>query len=412
MSLRREDEARGRTSPARRVTEHDVEAGAAGASSPPSHPLTAPGLLHIQRTAGNAAARHLLATTAATVQRDGEPTEEEHAAATKLQAAIRGARVREQVRVATEAPGIVGVRVRNTDPAALGDITGSPLASIREDLTGATEYHHLRVAGGATRGAVLGPGPGQPGERAASLAAGLPPGTAVINGGYFAHTPTIRSEEGWQPQPLDPDVDAYTAAAVKNAEMREVGAAGQGRPVGPTSHRDDALPIPSEYAQEYGAVTVDGRVGLSSGPLLTHGGVPRALPDDDRFRYRLTVDGEREDNPRNQQAGALTHAGDPNARAAISTRGDDAIMHAVVDPTMRPSSGVTMAQWQKMTRAGAGDDPSLSTLNLDGGGSVYLGITGPDGVRVVAKGQRPSETVERPVGNIIASRPRDEEQQQ
>lgn len=410
MSLRREDESRGRVSPARRPTEPDVDEAAAGHPGSPTRPLSAAGLLHLQRTAGNAAARRLVAATAHTVQRDDEPTAEELAAATRIQSAIRGARVREQVRVRTEAPGIVGVRVRNTDPAALGDLTGSPLASIREDLTGTTEYHHLRVAGGATQGAVLGPGPGQPGERAASLAAGLPHGTAVINGGYFAHTPTIRSEEGWQPQPADPDIDAYSAAVMKNEELRPVGPAGMGRPVGPTSHRDDALPIPSEYAQDYGALTIDGRVGLSSGPLLTRAGVPRALPDDDRFRYRLTVDGDREENPRNQQAGVLTHAGDPNTRAALSTRGNDAVMHAVVDPTMALGAGVTMAQWQKMTRAGAGDDPSLSTLNLDGGGSVYLGVTGPGGVRVVAKGQRPSETVERPVGNIIASRPRDEEQ--
>ncbi|MBD8077747.1 phosphodiester glycosidase family protein [Cellulosimicrobium arenosum] len=393
--------------------------GAAQQVGSAPRPLSPAGVLQLQRVVGNGATAGLVTGDhGVTVQRDYSP--EEIAAITRLQALVRARRVRAQVRVRQEAPGIVGVRVRNSDPRALGDISGTPLAAVRQHLRDDTEYNQLRVLGGATQGAVVGPGTGEGGKLAGALATGLPQGTAVINGGYFAHTEKILSEENWSGPRVDeqtqdattedPEVAkylAYVKADEKSNQLSPVGSTG--RPVGETSHRSDPLPIPSEYAEHYGQVNVGGRVGLSSGPVLTHQGVPRHFPDDDRFAYRLRLGDDVLDNPRNRQAGALTHVGDPNARAAVSTQGRDVLMHTVVDPRMRPGDGVTMAQWQTMTMMGAGGHvagrPPLSTLNLDGGGSVYMGITGPGGVRVVAKGQRPSEKVERPVGNIIASLP-------
>lgn len=391
-----------------------------GTEPRPSSPAT---VLQLQRLAGNAATARLVAQSqSATVQR---MTPEELEKIKKLQERIRaralGDRAREQVRVRTESPGIIGVRVRNNDPNVLGDVSGSPLAAIRGPLMGDTEYNHLRVLGGTKQGAVRGPGEGQAGVQVGDLAKELPlpfqTGAAVINGGYFAHDKSMRSEEHWEPEQTNPEsYRDFDTAGLKHEALSEVGEAGVGRPVGPTGHRTDSLPIPSEYAEHYGQVTVGGRAGLSSAPMLTVQGEPQHLPDDDRFKYRLDTppefvadDGPVRLNPRNKQVGALTHAGDRNTRAAISLMGRDVIMHTVTDPTMKPGMGVTMAQWQTMTMAGAGKGinpaPDLNTLNLDGGGSVYMGITGPDGVRVVAKGQRPEEKQERPVGNIIASRP-------
>lgn len=387
-----------RTAPAQRP---DVVARASTAP----RLLSPADVLHLQRTAGNAAATRALRPHAPVDVQRLTPEE----ALARIQAIIRARRVREQVRVRQEAPGIVGVRVRNTRPAALGNIAGTPLDAIRQPLLGDSEYNHLRVRGGATQGAVLGPGPGQPPERAAALAQGLPPGAAIINGGFFAHTPTIRSEENWVPQPIPDVYDAYEKASTKHDQLAPVGPGGRGRPVGPTSHRADHLPIPSEYVGHYGQVNVGGQVGLSSGPLLTDNDVPRHLPGDERFQYRIPGDeGRLEENPRNNEVGALTHSGERNARAAISTQGEDVLMHTVTSAAMAPGAGVTMAQWQQMTGSAAGHGPAapLTTLNLDGGGSVYMGVTQPGAApRVVAKGQRPTEPVERPVANIIASLP-------
>jgi len=343
--------------------------------------------------------------------------------------ALRSARqVRAQVRVRTEAPGIVGTRIRSAKGAgtpSLGVHPDTPLGRIQGNLDSRSEYNRLRVLGGASRGAVLGPGPGQGPQPAAALAAGVPRGTAVINGGFFAHTPEMRSEEDMGPALATPEelanANGYTKAHVHHERLRKVGKEGVGRPVGPTGTRSDHLPIPAEYEEHYGRVTVGGRVGLSSGPMLASQGVPTPLPDDDRFRYRLDVgeDGDRErlDNPRNQEVGVLTHAGDPNARAAISVQGEDSVLHTLTVPSMAPRTGATMKQWQQITAAGAGIRPAragadpvasaerASTLNLDGGGSVYMGIRDRSGaMRVIAKGQRPEETKERPVGNVIATR--------
>jgi hypothetical protein len=208
----------------------------------------------------------------------------------------------------------------------------------------------------------------------------------VINGGFFAHNARMQADDG-----------------------APVGQPGVGRPVGPTSHRSDPLPVPHEYAQDYGSLTVGGDVGLSSGPLLAHEGRPTNLDDrHDRFQYRLNSPEEGlEENPRNTTAGVLTHASDPNARAAMSIRGDDVYLQTATPPAAAFQQGVTMTQWQTMTQAGAGisDDSGGSILNLDGGGSVFMGITQEGGVREIVRGGRPGEGDIRPVGNIIASRP-------
>jgi len=234
----------------------------------------------------------------------------------------------------------------------------------------------------------------------------------VINGGFFAHKPEVRSEEGWDGNTFPEVEDLFDRASRKNERLQPVGEGGLGRPVGPTSTRADDLPIPSEYAEQYGQVNVDGAVGLSSGPVLALDGAKTEIPDDDRFKYRLERGEERKLNPRNGQAGVLTHAGDKNIRAAITVKDGDVLMHTAT--TAADGSGATMAEWQAMTMAGArireGDETG-STLNLDGGGSVYMGIKGPADTPAIAKGQRAGQLGIRPVANIIASQPNPEQEQ-
>jgi hypothetical protein len=218
----------------------------------------------------------------------------------------------------------------------------------------------------------------------------------VINGGFFAHKADMQATDG---------TDMFSG--------RRVGEAGVGRPVGQTLTRSDHIAIPPEYARDYGQLMVGGDVGLSSGPMLANEGTPTALPlGDDRFQYRLPdpdAGGALDDNWRNPIAGVLTHAGDRNARAAISINEGDVFMQTVTPANAQPGAGATMAQWQTMTAAGAGIGRPRghgATLNLDGGGSVFMGVTQPDGdVREIARGGRPGDTTIRTVANIIASKP-------
>ena len=338
----------------------------------------------------------------------------ERAAKLLLQARIRawieGERVRRQVRVSSPEAGVVHTRIRERQAgeATLADPTSS-LGRIQSHLHDDSEYNRLRILGGASQGTVIGPGEAQGPREVSSFSAGLPQGTAVINGGFFAHKGHMRSEENApveQVSAMTPDQDPATRDYLAWAwqdKFAPVGPEGEGRPVGATAGRTDDLPIPSEYADVYGQLTVGGSVGLSSGPMLMDRGQKPQIPfDENRFKYRLDVgDGAVEDNPRNDKVGAMTHAGDKNARAAISIVDGDTLMHTVVPPEMKSNTGATMQDWQEITAAATRG--SGSTLNLDGGGSVYMGVVGEQGLKPIAKGQRPEELTERKVGNVVAS---------
>jgi hypothetical protein len=311
----------------------------------------------------------------------GEPiqriTEEE--AATRLQAIFRGRAVRKQVSVRSLAPGIISTEINpSTGQQPSVAPVASPLANIQELIQPGATYNRLRVVKGALQGGVFGTGNGELPVSPDVLAKQAPSTTAVINGGYFVHKVGLETDQG---EVID----------------------GIGRPVGPTSTRDDHTPIADPWQQDYGQVTVGGNVGVSSGPLLALNGAEQALPDDNRFKYR--VDGT--ENPLNKRAGALTHASDANERAAISIDNqDDVIMHTLTAKGAR-HLGVNMEYWQALTTLGSNphDKTDASTLNLDGGGSVFMGIRFLDGVETVSRGGQPDEEI-RPVANIIASRPR------
>ncbi|WIH03339.1 hypothetical protein KHF85_10290 [Xanthomonas translucens pv. graminis] len=71
-----------------------------------------------------------------------------------------------------------------------------------------------------------------------------------------------------------------------------------------------------------------------------------------------------------------------------------------------------MAQWQTITALGAQsvadalrpghEGAGASSLNLDGGGSVFLGIRQISGVKILARGGLPDQPV-RPLANVMAS---------
>ncbi|QPF74181.1 phosphodiester glycosidase family protein [Roseateles sp. DAIF2] len=333
---------------------------------------------------------HMANNSAAPIQRFGETLEEQQAIL-RAQALIRGRNVRKQVAVSTETEGIVHTKIKRPGAGRppVAEV-GTPLRTIQDNMWDGAQYDRLTVVGGANAGGVFGTGNGQLPSSPETLALQAPSTSAVINGGYFVHKVGLQTDEGTSPS--------------------------IGTPVGATATREDYTPIARPWVQDYGHVTVGGGVGLSSGPLLEHHGVETVLPNHERFQYRVPSPDGPAENPLNSRAGALTHASDANERAAISInknrygKNENVVMHTLTTGGKR-DLGATMEEWQRITHAGAssaqrelGVDPASSTLNLDGGGSVYMGIRRPSGMSTVSRGG-PTNQVIRPVANVIASQP-------
>ncbi|WP_159095941.1 hypothetical protein [Xanthomonas fragariae] len=220
------------------------------------------------------------------------------------------------------------------------------------------------------------------------LAQSAAPGAAVINGGYFVHKPGLQTDCG------------ETIESI-------------GCPVGQVAGRQDFIAIPGPWVSDYGTITANGAPVLSGAPLLALEGRSRPIEDADRFQY--FIDGK--DDPLNRLAGALTHSSNANERAAVSllpTRlsGATKVVLQTLTTGGNRKAGVTMAQWQTIAELAAQSvadalrpghtGAGASTLNLDGGGSVFLGIRQIDGVKMLARGGLPDQSV-RPVANVMIS---------
>ncbi|QFS50288.1 phosphodiester glycosidase family protein [Nostoc sphaeroides] len=319
----------------------------------------------------------------------------------KFKALGTGRKVRETVRVRTEAPGIIGTRIRRPSDHKVPSEAEArmPLHAIQDNMDPQGEYNKLRVIKGRLGGGVI-EARNQP-ESPEILAKDVPKSTAVINGGFFDHTGSL----------MDPS-----------------GSTGnKGRPVGATS-RNDAIPINQVWKEDYGHITVGDKPKLSAGPLFESSGNEVPL-DDKRFQYRVPKDDPNADgdssadrqgmkpNYLNNFAGALTHASDRNSRSAVSTQDQDVIMHTMTSDNKAPGIGATMKEWQAITRAGTRNSPdkqggqkppAAQTLNLDGGGSVYMGVKDAKGkMNEIARGGAVEMNGEpkdlRPVANVVTS---------
>ncbi|WP_157378888.1 phosphodiester glycosidase family protein [Burkholderia ubonensis] len=277
----------------------------------------------------------------------------------------------------------------NNLPHHLSVPAGSALSRLDRLVQHGSAYVRLTVVGGDRRADVVGTNNGEKPVDPSRLGDRVPPTSAFVNGGYFVHKANLHSNGG--------------------RELPDIGV-----PIGPTSTRGDHAPIPEPWERDYGHVIIGKDIGLTSGPVLAIDGKPQSLPDDDRFKYRV----KGEDNPLNKFSGGLTHASDCNERAAISvTPGlqgaqGNVVMHALVTGGNR-KVGASLQTWQQITHVGAraaqGQDfgktqGNESTLNLDGGGSVFLGVRDENGVTMHARGG-PSTDPVRPVANIVFSQP-------
>jgi hypothetical protein len=351
-------------------------------------------------------------------------------ALSRFAARAQGYLVREKsVKVQSHGAGIVQVTIKG-GPGGVRP-PGTPLAKIRDMLTpppktqsekqsdsagdGIATYNMLIVKGGAKSGKVIGTKEGEPPQPPQALAAQAPKRSAIINGGYFVHKSGLKIMQ-----------DGSEGKATKSD---------YGRPVGPTATRSDHVDVAPPWQNDYGQLLQDGKVGITSGPVLALNGQRAKLENNDgRLQYR---NAEGEDNPLNKFAGALTHANERNERAAVSVRPElsvdptdgthrlsdkpgDLVMHTLTTTDGKRDLGVPIkgrqpeeGGWQEITEMGA--DPTgrykdadkgigVSSFNLDGGGSTFLGVQDENGVvKKLAGSGQPGET--RPVANIISAQP-------
>lgn len=319
-------------------------------------------------------------------------------ALSRFAARAKGHFVREKIiKVQSHGTGIIQITIKGGSVGASPPDT--PLKRIRDRLPSDKDgniatYNMVVVKGGAESGQVIGTKEGERPKLPSDLAAAAPEGSAFINGGYFVHKPNLKIIQG------------KNEGSAKDRDI--------GKPVGPTATRGDHVDVAPPWQNDYGQLQVDGKVGVTSGPVLALNGQKTKLDSNaDRFQYR-NAKGE---NPLNKFAGALTHASERNERAAVSVRPgvsgepDDLIMHTLTTTGGKRGLGVDMVSWQDITATGA--DPAgkyknadngvdVSTLNLDGAGSIYLGIRDKDKVRELASS---GQAGTRPIANIISAQP-------
>ncbi len=135
-----------------------------------------------------------------------------------------------------------------------------------------------------------------------------------------------------------------------------------------------SLPIPEKYSDLYTKVSFADGSFFHSAPLLSQGGAQL-------FTSELSSQSRHKFDPANNIPGFLGHAGDANARSAISmpvgtttTSRSRLILGSTISPPVPNDPGYTMEEWSIVTNRldKLNDDPSRS-INLDGGASTVLG---------------------------------------
>ncbi|MDW6005383.1 phosphodiester glycosidase family protein [Vibrio mangrovi] len=308
-------------------------------------------------------------------QSQNRTTDSKIFSATLIQKFVRGHFARQQVSVGTEAPGITRTTIQSPQQSSkLLAEDGTPLKLIQENLKPGATYNRLTIQDGARTLNVLGTQNGELPVNPKVQAQKASLNSAIINGGYFVHVPNKETDSGEKIQ-------------------------GIGRTVGPTGHRDDHTPVPNPWKQDYRTIKSGDDTLLTSGPLLYQPGEEKPSFDDDRFRYRLNTEQGVITNPLNIRAGAMTS--DNNERAAISLEPNgDIRMHTATAEGNKKLSP-TIEQWQSIAMHGAA--PQSAILNVDGGGSVFMGVQTPDGIKQVSRGGKPDTEI-RPIPNILTSR--------
>lgn len=303
-------------------------------------------------------------------------------AAKAIQSAWRGYAVRKHVSVSSLGLGMVKTAINK--PAELAyqmDLSGSAIKDIQEQMQSGATYTRLSIRKGSLSANVIGTGKSEQAKQPSEIlmAHKVPGNTAFINGGFFVHKEGLVDD---QDQPI-----------------RTLG-----RPIGKTLTRADNVDIPEPWKKDYGYISVNREVGINCGPLLSLNGKKlKDINNDKRFQYRIpTANGELIENPLNKRIGALTHASDNNERAAISIGSNDKLSMHTLTAEGKRSKGVSMDKWQAIVHTA--DPDNISSLNLDGGDSVFMGLIDANKkISPLARGGNPSSTA-RPLANMVIAK--------
>ncbi len=188
------------------------------------------------------------------------------------------------------------------------------------------------------------------------------------------------------------------------------------RPIGPTKTKqaDVFIPTPEENKSDYAQIFGDDGSYISVAPALSKAGkslFSKSKLNESKYNYETIRQGKAPMYP-----GLLYHASDPNPRAAysapesppessedepgtstkanlISTAKQDRIRLAVVtsvQPRGSSNDGLRLDEMANvMARISQMDEHSGTSYNLDGGGSVVMGVTDQDGNLTFHRSQTP-----------------------
>lgn len=185
---------------------------------------------------------------------------------------------------------------------------------------------------------------------------------------------------------------AYVNGAFFNMANKLSSSAPQYATVGESSvegKQMPALPIPPAYEDKYTKVTMGDGSYFHSAPILSKNG-SQLFTSQELSEPRFNFD------PDANLPGNLGHAGDPNARSAISLPGAGSvnprtrlILGSDSGGAKANSAGYTMSEWAQVTnRLDRLNSSPGKSVNLDGGASTVLGAINSDGFMVDIKTTR------------------------
>ena len=289
-------------------------------------------------------------------------------AATRIQAAWRGAKLRRKLSVNGMCPGVVLVRF-NDAPAWLLRACGFHF----DPGVGHDRYTFAFASIDPARHEI---GLGATGTLAEPLLymVGSPDVVAVINGGFF-------NMEG-RADPSAPEQASIGLSQTADAVMPH-------------------LPIPGAYARDYVHLILDDGSSLHTAPVLGLGG-QAAFTKEHLSAPRFHVPPSFDFSKEFIVPGALAHAADANPRAAASRPVGPGPGHTrlVVGLAKRRAAGqgYSLGQWSELVaRIDRMESPPNVSVNLDGGSSTALAVRERDGAMMVVAQAGDG----RPVANVI-----------